>query len=269
MAKASSAPRFSKKTLEFMRLASRQRHPEWLNRNREAYETHVLAPFQNLARTLKAELSSEAPGYHFPQKGIARMKRPAHKAQEYKSLYKDWLSYNATKPSGSRFDHNPNLYFIIQANEEDKEYFILAGGLYVPSSRQMRSIREAIAKDARPFEELFKNRAFSSRFPGGFSLERTSSRIPRGFDPTHPKMKWIQLQAFFVWRSYSLKEVGAPDFARKIARDSAQILKLNALLERAIRGNWSTPPLPKEAHHASGLDQRIEGVQAPRVPMDF
>jgi uncharacterized protein (TIGR02453 family) len=269
MAKQSASAHFSKKTLEFMRLAARQRHPQWLERNRDAYEAHILGPFQNLARTLKSELAHEAPGYHFPQKGIARMKRSAHKALEYKSLYKDWLSYNVTKPSGSRFDHNPNVYFIIQANEEDREYFILAGGLYMPSSRQMRSIREAIANNARPFEELFKNRAFSSRFPGGLSLERTSSRVPRGFDPAHPKMKWIQLQAFFVWRSYSLKEVGAPDFARKIARDSAQILKLNALLERAIQGNWATLPPPQETRRSTQLDQRIEEIQAPRVPMDF
>lgn len=264
-----NAPRFSQKTLAFMRLAARQKHPQWLEKHRSDYEAHVLGPFQHLARTLKAELARKAPGYHFPQKGIARIKRSAHKAQEYKSLYKDWLSYNASKPSGSRFDHNPNLYFIIQANEEDREYFILAGGLYMPSSRQLRALREAVAKDARPFETLFRSQAFRARFPGGFSLERSSTRVPRGFDPAHPKMEWIRLQAFFVWRSYTLKEVGAPDFARKVAADSAQILRLNALLERAIAGHWSSPlPSPND-RRATRLDQRIEEIDATRVAMDF
>jgi uncharacterized protein (TIGR02453 family) len=247
-----------------MRSAARQKSLKWLERNREDYELLVRRPFQKLAETLKSELSGHAPGYHFPQKGIARIKRSTQKAHEHKSLYKDWLSYNVTRPSESRFEHNPSLYFVIQANEEDQEYFILAGGLYLPSSRQLRSIRNAIAQDARPFDELFRNRAFRARFSTGFSDERVATRAPRGFEPDHPRMDWIKLQAYFVWRSYSLKEASSPKFAYQVARDGLQILKLNALLDRAMHSNWT-----QDQPNLSLRLQDIVDIAPPRERMDF
>lgn len=68
--KQSQIPRFSKATLEFIRKAGRQKKSDWLDRNREQYESVLLGPLQHLARHLKLELAPKANGYHFPQKGI-------------------------------------------------------------------------------------------------------------------------------------------------------------------------------------------------------
>jgi uncharacterized protein (TIGR02453 family) len=262
-----ASPRFSKNTLPFIEKASRQKRPDWLVRNREDYENCLLEPLQGLARQLKATLTPLAPGYHFPQKGIGRLKRSANRALESGSLFKDWVSYSASRPAESRFERNPNLFFLLQPGDEDGDEILLAGGLYMPSSRQTRSIREAIANDATAFSRLFATQAFASRFKGGFSDERISSRVPRGFDPLHPKMDWIRLQAFFVWRSYTQREFTSSGFAKLIAGDCAQILRLNALLEQATQGRWTKSPT-QEAQSA-GLSTRLEGFGAPRRVMDF
>ncbi len=261
-------PRFSTKTLDFIVKGSRQKKDNWLDRNREEYEALVLEPIQNLARTLKAELAKEANGYNFPQKGLARLKRSANKAEEYGAPFREYVSYSAARPRVSRFDHNPNIFFLIYPEDEDGDQVLLAGGLYMPSSRQLRALRETVARDARPFERLFATKEFAASFPDGFSDERISSRVPRGFDKDHPKMDWIRLQAFFVWKPYKKREFTSPDFARTVARDARQIVRLNDLLDLAIAGKLAREePEPKPAR--PGLVSRLGDFEAPKRKMDF
>jgi uncharacterized protein (TIGR02453 family) len=268
---AKISPKFSKATIEFLKKASRQKNPDWLDKNRESYQKLIQLPLQNLARQLKADLARAAPGYHFPQKGIGRIKRSSIKAQEYGSLYKGYVSYSASRPAESRFDHNPNLFFLIQHDDEDGDNVLVAGGLYMPSSRQVRAIREAIARDASAFDRLFASKNFAAQFPGGFSKEKTSSRPPRGFDPVHPRMDWLKLQAFFVWRSYKMREFQSADFPKRVARDFKEILRLNELLEKALAGTLASATKPKKASKSrtSSLETRLEEIDLPRRPMDF
>src|SRR4051812_20870999 len=118
--------------------------------------------------------------YHFHQKKIGRLKRSFNPVGKDGVLYKNWISFYSTQPAQSRFDHNPNLFFMIYPDDPDGDRVLVAGGLYMPSSRQLRSIREAIAADASPFDRLFDSKEFSACFPEGFSDERISSRSPRG-----------------------------------------------------------------------------------------
>lgn len=233
-----TAPRFSTQTIQFMEKASRQKKESWLEENHEAFLNCVRLPLQNLAAELSKKLKPLAPGYHFPLKGLGRIKRSTVRAKEYGSLYKNYVSFTATRPSKSRFDHNPSLFFMINAADKEGDEVLLAGGLYMPSSRQLKIIREKIAENSEPFEKLFRSKAFASSFPDGFSKERTAIRPPRGFDPNHLKISWLKLQGFFVWRSYKKKDYTSKDFPELVARDGQQILRLNELLEQAISNHW-------------------------------
>lgn len=233
-----SSIRFTKTTLEFIRKASRQKKADWLDRNREEFETHVRFPLQNLAAHLAKRLRAIAPGYHFPLKGLGRLKRSTIRAQEYGSMYKSHVSFTITRPAKSRFDHNPSIFFMLNSEDDEGDEVLLAGGLYLPSSRQLKSIREKISHNPAPFEKLFRSSAFSTRFPGGFSSERTATRPPRGFDPNHSHIHWLKLQGFFVWRSYTKKEFTSVGFPALVAHDSKQILRLNELLTQALTSDW-------------------------------
>ncbi len=231
-------PRFSSETLQFIRTAAKQKREDWIENHRAEYEALLLHPLQHLAQTLQERLGPIAPGYHFPVKGIGRIKRSKNRRDETGAVYKDWISYSASRPSGSRFEHNPNLYFGLDANDEDGDHVICAGGLYMPSSAQTKAIRHAIATDASPFEKLFKSKEFSSSFKGGFSLDRSATRPPRGYDANHPQIHWLKLQGFFVWRSYTKKEYTSAQFSDQVAQDLKQVLKLNELLDLAITGKF-------------------------------
>lgn len=262
-----SVPRFSKQSIAFLEKAGRQKKADWLERNQEEYEEVLLAPLQHLAQTVSQALMPLAPDYHFPKKGLGRLKRSAHRVLESGGKwFKNWISYSAARPRTSRFEHNPNLFFLINS-EDDEDPVLVAGGLYMPSSKQMRLIREAIAKDARPFDQLFKTAAFNKAFPGGFSLDKTSTRVPRGFDSDHPRMKWIKLQAFFVWRAYSKKEFSSKDFAALVTQDFKQVLKFNQLLEQILQGHWTVKVQAED--QAKPLLNRLEEVTRVPTEMDF
>ncbi len=263
-----NTPRFSNKTIAFLKKASEQKNPNWLDRNRDEYERVLLVPLNHLAKTLACELNPIAPDYHFPKKGLGRIKRPANRvAERGGGLFKSWMTYSASRPRTSRFEHNPNLFFFINS-EDSKDPVLVAGGLYMPSSQQVRRIRESIANDASAFDQLFKTKTFSSRFPGGFSNERISQRTPRGFDPNHPRMEWLRLQAFFVWRAYTRKEFASREFPSLVAKDWKQILRLNRLLEKALQSQ-SFAKIPEKSLNHSSLVEKLEEIETIRPKMDF
>ena len=269
-------PRFSKETLKLIQIAGKQKSIHWLEKNREQVQTLLWDPLQALAADLQRELRSEATGYHFPRKGIGRLKRTARSMSDSGSVYKDWIAYSASRPSGSRFEGNPNLFFLINPNDEDGDQVLAAGGLYLPSSRQLRGIRESIARDSTEFKKLFKTSAFAKRFPGGFSEDRKAKRMPRGFDPAHPDAEWLKHQGYFVWRSYKVSEFSSPNFSKIVAGDFKLILKMNRLLDQAVQGKpvqslkvktlkpGKTVPLS-----SSERGVQIAEVSAPARPMDF
>lgn len=248
---ANHIPRFSKQTIEFIKKAHRQKRLDWLDRNRAEYEKKLLLPLQRLARHLKSELGPLAPHYNFPQKGIGRMKGGDR-------VYKSWMSYSAARPRVSRFETNPNIFFLINT-EDAKDPVLIAGGLYMPSSRQLRALRETVARDASAFDALFATKNFARRFPGGFSLEKIATRVPRGFEPDHPRLNWIKLQAFFVWRPYTMKEFTSADFPQIVANDGEQIIRMNKLIETALQGRLPTQE-PRIGPRKSSLLDRLEGL---------
>ncbi len=233
----SKEPRFSQKTLDFLVKAGRQKKPDWLQKNADDYENHVRAPFIELAQKIKSALQSSVPDYHFPSKGLARLKRPDFKVAGGQTQFKDWLSLIATRPSKSRFESNPHLFFGLFPNEESK--ILIAGGLWQPTSKQTRLIREAIHQDAELFHELFKDTLFRARFKKGFEMEHTASRVPRGFPVDHEDIAWIKLNRFVVLKEISIKDFSSPKLSESVIKDFKQALRLNQLLERALK--ISTP----------------------------
>ncbi len=231
---------FSEDSLKFLKLAGKQKNSDWIVKNDSKYQNLIRLPLLNLADSIKKELSPKARNYHFPFKGIGRIKRPAHKIEPGGAHYKDWISYIATRPSMSRFEKNPVLFFGLLPNEvEWGGGVVVAGGLYMTSSVQMRRVRQAIADDAEPFKELFADKEFKKSFKDNFNKMTQAQKCPRGFDPNHSEMEWIKLKTFFVSKKLSMKELSSPQFNRNLARDFTQLLRLNDLLQSAIDGNWS------------------------------
>lgn len=224
----------SSKTIPFLTLAGQQTDPTWLDHNQSAFEEHVREPFIALAEHLKQSLHPVAPDYHFPTKGIGRIKRMANKVMPGDPYYKDWLSLSASKPSDSRFERNPHLFFGILPNEEPWKGIIVAGGLFMPSGPQLKKMRAAIADDSTPIHDLFNDRAFKARFKEGFSRFNVTTRVPRGCASDHPDTEWLMLKSFLVVRRVSASEFVSPKLPDAIVNDYKQLLRLNRIIEMIL-----------------------------------
>jgi uncharacterized protein (TIGR02453 family) len=232
--------KFSDQTIPFLTKAGQQTDPTWLDDNQSTYDQIVRLPFLEIAQTLKAQLQSAVPNYHFPTKGIGRIKKASNKVVSGGACYKDWLSISASKPSDSRFERNPHLFFGILPNIPPYMGVVVAGGLFMPSSPQLKKIRNAIAQNSEPFHRLFNDSDFKARFKSRFSHENTSSRPPRGIDPDHPDMDWLKLKAFLVVKKISKTEFASAGLALSVAEDFKQLVRLNRLLEEALEPSVSS-----------------------------
>jgi uncharacterized protein (TIGR02453 family) len=228
--------KFSKNTLDFLVKAGKQKNPKWLENNLEEYEAVLRGPFIALAEQVKFALQPLARDYHFPSKGLARIKRPDFKVAGGQSQYKDWISMIASRPSKSRFESHPHLFFGLFPNEDHK--ILIAGGLWQPTSQQTRLIRQAISADSKPFHQLFSDRQFKACFKNGFRMEDFSSRTPRGFSENHKDIAWIKLKKFVVYKVISVKDFSSPKFGDAVVKDFKQALRLNSLLDQCLKAQW-------------------------------
>ena len=225
---------FSEESLEFLKLAGKQDEPTWLDDNDAKYQQLIRRPLLALGETLKDALAVESNGYHLPTKGIGRIKKPSNKVGLDGAYFKDWVSYIATRPSLSRFEKNPLLFFGLLPNDPEWNGVVVAGGLYMASSTQTRRIRQAIADDSKPFKRLFADKAFQTSFKNGFDPLMKGKACPRGFNADHPDIEWLKLKTFFVSKKLTMEELNSPDLAHNLVRDFRQLLRLNALLDNAI-----------------------------------
>ena len=226
--------RFCDETIPFLIEAGQQTDPAWLDARQQTYDKLVRLPFIEVAQTLKSELQQIVPDYHFPTRGIGRIRKSLNKVVSGGAHFKDWLSLSASRPPSSRFERNPHLFFGILPDIEPYRGVIVAGGLFMPTGPQLKKVRYAIAANSRPFHDVLDDKAFKARFHTGFSTQSTSARMPRGFDPDHPDAGWLRLKAFLVVKKLSMTEFTSDMLALSIVEDCKQLIRLNRVLEAAL-----------------------------------
>ena len=223
---------FSKSSIDFIVLASRQKNKEWLERNRVVYEQVLVEPMRELMGRVERALRNEAPGYRFPKRNFARILRGAEGAKLH-GPFRDWVGVGVSRESKSRFEDQPSLYFHIS----EKEGCFTAGGLYQSSAQQTKNIRAWIDQDPSQLEALLGERSFKRKFSDGLGREKVLKTKPRDYPVDHPKIEWLKLSAFYVFREIKKKELFSAQFADLLVEDWRQILRLNRVLDSYIQ-SW-------------------------------
>ena len=219
---------YSKKSIDFIAKAARQKKANWLDLNREEYDEVLVQPTKEIITNVAKELQKEAPGYRFPNRQFARLKRGADQS---KGPFRDWVGVSITRDSGSRYEDLPYLYFHL--SEEDQ---FTAGGLYMPSADQTKHIRKWIADDASALEELLEDRDFKKVFKE-LGTERMLKTKPRDYAIDHPKIDWLKLSAWYVWRPIPQKVLFSKKLDEVLIEDFRQVLRLNRILDLYIK-SW-------------------------------
>ncbi len=221
---------FSSKTLEFLALAGRQKNAAWLDKNQSRYEDLVLLPMKALATNVTSVLEMEFPAYKFKKRNIGNLKRPANRIDD-KGPLKDFMTLNGDRDSGSRFEELPSLYFMVSPRPDE---IFSAGGLYMANASQVKRIRQWI--DAKPdaLVKLFKDREFGKLFTDLGDDHKLKTK-PRDYPIDHPRIEWLKLTAYYVWRPIPKKELYSKDLANILIRDWRQVMRLNDLLDQWLK----------------------------------
>ena len=239
----SSIPRFSQASIDFITKASRQKKAEWLDKNKDEYQKVLVEPMRELIEKVAAALKPEAPGYRFPSRQHARIRRGADQSM---GPFRNWIGSHVGRDSGSRYEDLPSLYFQLADGHEE---IFSAGGLYMPSADQTKHIRKWIDQDPSALEELLEDRDFKKIFKG-LGQERVLKTKPRDYPIDHPKIEWLKLSAWYVWRPISKKVLFSKDFSKVLIEDWHQVLRLNRVLDQYTQ-SWpklsSIDNLPKVA----------------------
>jgi uncharacterized protein (TIGR02453 family) len=171
--------------LEYLRGLRDNNDKEWFEANRDRYE-EVRAAFLGLVgEILSAFGPVEDLGGIDVRACVFRINRDVRFSKD-KTPYKSTMSAligREGRKSGLR-----SYYFHLEPDGNS----MLAGGLHSPEPGQLGAVRDAIAKDSRPFRRILSAPDFARLF-GEISGERLKT-APSGFAKDHPDIELLRLK---------------------------------------------------------------------------
>ncbi|TDI27518.1 MAG: DUF2461 domain-containing protein [Acidobacteria bacterium] len=203
-----AAPRFTDRTLRFLRALTRNNNRDWFGAHKDEYETHVRAPMLTIIEQLAVDFPRVAPDMVAAPRSLYRIYRDTRFSPD-KTPYKTHVA--------AAFSHR-----LLSKNESAGLYFHLAhdqlwigGGLYAPQTPQRQRIREHIVRNFRSFRSLVESPAFR-RLGGvrGTMLQR----VPRGFPHDHEAAEYLKLKQYLVGEELDPTRATSPRFYGALLR---------------------------------------------------
>ena len=208
---------FSTATLTFLRGLKRHNDRAWFEAHRPEYEAVVQQPMRQLIEELDVRLARLAPEIiGDPKRSLFRIYRDIRFSGD-KSPYKTHAACWFYHRDGSRAVGR-------EAAGGGADSF-LGGGMWMPQREALRALREAIARDLKRFSKIATDRRVLRRF-GGLSEEAELRRVPRGFAPDHPAVRWLKFQSFVVGRALTDAQVVGARLPALLEADFRLILPL-------------------------------------------
>ena len=190
-----------KSTLEFLKQLKENNDRDWFATNKKAFETE-----QKLAKTFFTSVGEQLGKIDSIERiQIFRIYRDVRFSKD-KSPYKNHFSvgFTRTKPMlrGGYYLHiEPGGSFV-------------GGGFWEPNAADLHRIRKEFEMDDEEIRTIITDATFK-KFFGELKGEELKT-APKGFDKTHPAIDLIRKKQFLLTRSFSDKEVLAPNFQEEV-----------------------------------------------------
>ena len=205
---ATSQTCFTPRALTFLRGLKRNNDRAWFAEHRDEYEREVRGPMVALVERLAIDLRRFAPDLvASPRVSLYRIYRDT-RFSENKSPFKTQVG--ASFPQRDLPKHQgAGLYL-----EFGPARTMIAGGIYMPQSSDLRALREHLAGNHARFRTLVESPAFK-RAAGPVTGD-SLIRVPRGFPPDHPAAEYLKLRQFLFGRDYPAAFATDPKFYREV-----------------------------------------------------
>lgn len=182
---------FTPKTLSFLRSLKRHNNREWFQARKDQFERHCRMPMVEVVERLAMEMPEFAPEFIADPKGSLFRQYRDTRFSEDKTPMKTNIA--ATFPHRALGRMNGASFYF----EIGPDYVWIGGGVYRPDSSQLYLLREHIAANLEELDAIVAAPAF--RKLGGLRGE-TLTRVPRGFDKTHPAARYLMRKQFMAYR---------------------------------------------------------------------
>jgi uncharacterized protein (TIGR02453 family) len=198
-----SAPRFTPKSLSFLRALKRNNDREWFRGRKDQYEEHLKAPMIAVIERLAVDFQEFAPELVASPKGVYRIYRDTRFSDDKTPLK---TNIAASFPwRGLPRHQGAGLYFEIAPG-----WVWVGGGMYAPATTQLAAVREHIAANYQHLRAIVESPAFRKtvgRLEGARLL-----RVPRGYDKDHPAAEFLRHRQFLAAREFPAEFACDPKF---------------------------------------------------------
>jgi uncharacterized protein (TIGR02453 family) len=195
----------------------------WMELNRGRYHT-LRDEFILWIDRLNSRLAEVDPDYyHNPgRRSINRINNNL-KFHPNKPVYKDHFGAGLDKAPGSA-----DFYIQIGSRES-----LLAGGLWRPESKVLRSVREAIDYNGEELLSILNKRSFKKTF-GNLYPDPKLRSAPKGYPSDHPHIELLKNKTFAVSCRLSRKQILDPRFEDHITAVYLEMLPFRRYLNHAL-----------------------------------
>jgi len=211
--------------LEFLKTLAANNNREWFQENKKWYnesKEKVLFLTDVLINEI-GKFDPEVRGLR-PQDCMFRIFRDVRFSKD-KRPYK--TNFGSFICKGGRKSMNPGYYFHLEP-----EGCFVAGGIYMPPSDVLRTIRTYVADHAEEFLEITKDPGFKKEFPEMYDDKLKTA--PKGFPKDHEYIELLRYKSFIFSKSLNDKEVKSKNYVETMVNTFRGLYPVNAYLYRAL-----------------------------------
>lgn len=211
------------KLFDFLSELEKNNSKVWMDSNRKRYKeirTEFINWLDDLDNTL-ADIDQDyypTPG----KKGINRINNNLM-FHPHKPIYKDHFGAGLDKAPGAG-----DFYIQIGINES-----LLAGGVWRPDPKSLRSIRDAIDYNGEELIKIINKESFKESF-GSLYIDEKLKSAPKGFTKEHPHIDLLRNKSFAVVHQLSKDQVISDDFKEIVIKVYREMLPFRRYLNNAL-----------------------------------
>ncbi len=217
---------FTADYLEFFKELAPNNNKEWFDKNRKRYLNSVKEPFKYFVTDLIQEIAKIDNEVQIEAKdAIFRINRDIRFSKD-KTPYK--LNNSAIISKTGRRDKNyPGIYI-----ELSPDKFRFYGGVYMPDTRQIQKIREAIVNQNDEFNRIVNTEDFKSKF--GEIRGEKNKRIPKEFREFARMQPLLFNKQWYHFAELSPKIILQDDLMRTVLEYALSASKMRIFLKNAL-----------------------------------
>ena len=212
--------------LTFLKAIAKNNNRDWFEKNKPKYLNAKLN-FEDFLEAFHKELltfDDSLAGLN-PRKLGFRIYRDVRFSKD-KRPYK--VNMGAGFSAHGKMEQEPGYYIHMEPGK-----CFVAGGLYMPDSERLASIRQEIDYNADAFLKILKDKKFRKLFPALDDFDKLKT-TPKGYPKDHEHIDLLRHKSFIVSSYFTDKEVLDKKFLKKAAARAKILKPLNDFLRAAI-----------------------------------